>query len=56
MVDGSWLMAQGSLAGAPGPRRGVGGAWPGSREPCAMSHESSTVDDRLINELFDYLL
>ena len=42
------------------PRRGCGGAAapgprPGSLEPC-MSHEPSTINNRLLNELFDYIL
>ena len=46
MVNGSRLMAHGlCLKGARGPF-----------EPRAMIHEPLTVDNRLINELFDYIL
>ena len=59
MVHGSRMA--GGLAGALG-RRGRGGgrrprapAGPSSH-PWAMSHEPSTITNRLINELFDYIL
>ena len=44
MVNGSWLMAQGRPAKAPG-----------SLEPC-MSHESLIINNRAIHKLFEYLL
>ena len=64
MVHGSRMA--GSLAEALGRRgRGGGGGRGGRRprapagpcsHPWAMSHEPSTITDRLINELFDYIL
>ena len=50
MVSGSWLVPQGSPAGAPGPPPPPAGL------PWAMSHEQLTINSRLINELFDYIL
>ena len=40
MVNDSWLMAQGALAGL----------------PRAMRHEPLTIDNQLIHELSDYIL
>ena len=63
MAQGSWLMPQGSCHGS-WPKniwRGV----PRPRalaqltlrhEPWAMSHEPLTTNNRLINDLFDYIL
>ena len=54
-------MAQGSPAGLLGAAaEGVGGGAGGPKAPAwlpgAMSHEPLTIKNRLINELFDYLL
>ena len=57
MVSGSWSMAQGRPAPAPGsPPRGEGGGMGGEaaalgRAPAGppLSHEPSTIDNRLIN-------
>ena len=46
MVDGSWLMAQGGPAGDPGP----------PPPPRAMSLEPLTINNALINALFDYYI
>ena len=43
MASGSWFMAHGSRAAAPSP-------------PWAMSHEPLTINNRLIDELFDFRL
>ena len=66
MVHGSWLKDGWGPGRSPGPPRAGGGGGRGGRRPrapagpCshpwAMSHEPSTITDRLINELFDYIL
>ena len=54
MVDGPWLMAQGSPAGARGPTRGGGGPGAPAGLPGAMSHEPFTMNNRLINYVVNY--
>ena len=51
MVNGSWLMAGERWGG------GRGGWGPGAlaRLPWAMNHELLAINNRLINELFDYI-
>ena len=57
MVNGSWLMDQGSPARTPTPPRGgwVGGGGPGAPAGLlgAMSHAPLIIDSRLINEFPD---
>ena len=55
MVDGLWL--KGAWPGSRGRRRRPPPATPPlAGLPWAMNHEPLTIDDRLINELFDYIL
>ena len=55
MINGSWL--QGAQSG---PWDRHGGGWMGGRRPgvtgrAPLSHEPRTINNRLINELFDYI-
>ena len=57
MVSGSGLMAQWSPAEAPGRRRGGGGGRrPWGRDRAPLSHEPLTINNRLINKSFDYII